>query len=88
MGKIKSPSTKKLDFVLPSMAEPIHIETLEYCKSMARNFRGVQSYNRDNGLFGTGFLGNNSLSNEAGAAAMAYETVANHIKQEIKRRGL
>lgn len=84
----KKVNKTKYDFVLPSMRDPIHIETLQFCNKMAQQFRRVERHHADSGLFGTGLLADNGFSKQAGQVAMAYETVAKHIEQEIKRRSL
>ena len=74
------------EWVLPSMRDPIHIETLKFCNHMARQFREVEAHHEDRGLFGTGLFADNRYSKDAGNVAMAYETIAKHIEAEIKRR--
>lgn len=83
-GTMKTP---KYNFTLPSLSKPIHIETLQFCREMANRFREVERHNHNKGLFGTGFLANNSFSKEAGSVAMAYKTIAEHIEKEIRIRG-
>ena len=69
-----------------SWEKPIELEILSFCNHMATTFRRVEAHHHNEGLFGTGFLADNSFSKQAGHVAMAYETVAKHIKSEIKMR--
>lgn len=48
---------------------------------MARQMRASEAHNRE-----TGWFADNSLSEQCGAAAMAYETAAKHIQKEFKLR--
>lgn len=69
-----------------SWEKPIEEETLKFCNTMASQFRRAEAHQHDDGLFGTGFLADNSYSRHCGDVAMVYETVAKHIKREIKIR--
>lgn len=77
LKKKKSPFV--MDFPKMSWERPIEEILLEFCNHMARTMRSSESYNRE-----TGWFADNSLSERCGAAAMAYETVANRIKEEIR----
>jgi len=70
-----------IDFPKMSWEIPIEEEILNYCNHMARQFRKVEEHNRE-----TGWFANNSFSEKCGATAMAYETVAKHINEEINFR--
>jgi hypothetical protein len=55
---------------------------------MARQFREVESHHEDRGWLGTGLFADNGVSKEAGNVAMAYETIAKHIENQIACREL
>lgn len=84
----KKEPLKRASILSPTFSweKPIELEILEFCNKMAREFRTVEVHNRDEGLFGTGLFADNGFSQQAGHIAMAYETIAKHIRNEIKRR--
>ena len=71
----------KIDFPLMSWEKPIELEILNYCNGMASSFRRSEAHHRE-----TGWFANNRFSDKCGATAMAYETVAKHIKKEMRFR--
>lgn len=64
-----------------SWERPIEDEIITFCENMARQFREAESRNKE-----TGWFANNSFSEQCGATAMAYETVAKHVEREVTLR--
>ena len=64
-----------------SWEKPIEQSTLEFCNSMAEQFRKAENHHRE-----TGWFANNNYSEQLGVMAKAYETVAEYIEKEIKIR--
>lgn len=81
--KVKMKNKKKYVFELLKMSweKPIELEILTFCNQMARQMRSAESAHRE-----TGWFANNSISEQCGAMAKAYETVAKHVEGEIKFR--
>jgi len=76
-------NNKPVEFVMPKMSweQPIEEEILNFTVSMATNMEAVANKPKE-----TGWFANNRLQEDAGKMALAYRTVANHIKKEIEFR--
>ena len=72
---------REIEFPKMSWEKPIEQEILNYCQYMAQQMRQSEGGHKE-----TGWFSNNSFSEKCGAAAMAYETVAEHVQHEIDLR--